>query len=176
MSETMENLPKGFQLVLKVFTSTPVRTFKNIVTDEKISSRAFDWTSLKPILAGEERRYSQKEFVFSPTSGEVHFQLIFKKMGFEKIAEMIKSKTGVNFKTEDFRKDLEHEIKRGSKRVIIITRAWQLCVQNCPDNEIIFWSGDSFNTDNCILDEDPQNQSWNQRLEKAKSNWRLVKS
>jgi len=172
MSDTIETLPKGFQLVLKVFSSSPVRTFKNIVTDQKVESRAFDWSSLKPILVGEERKYPQKEFVWSPTSGEVHFQLIFKKLGYEKIAEMLKSKTGVNFDMKDFKKELEHEIKRGSKRVMIITRAWQLCVQDCPKNEIIFWSGDSFTTDDCVTDEDPL--SWNSRLEAKKSNWRLV--
>jgi hypothetical protein len=169
---SIEELPKGFELVLKVF-GLRIRRFKNIVTDEKVDSRAYDWLGNKPIQLKKERMYPQKENVWTPTSGEVHYQFVFQTHGLEQIIETLKAKTGVNFDSEDFKRDLQKEIKRGTKRVMIITKAWQLCRESCPDNELIFWMSDSFNEEHCVLDGDVE--SWNARLEKAKSNWRLLK-
>jgi len=165
--------PTGFQLVLKVFSASQVRKWKNLVNNEIMYARAFDWKTLKPIENGQERRYSEKEFVYSPTSGEIHFQLIFKKLGIGKIAELISQKTGVSkFSVEDFILDIKKQIKSGAKRVMIITRAWQLGRADCPDNQIIYWTGQAFLLENMVWNEDED--SWNVRLEKAKSQWRIV--
>jgi hypothetical protein len=156
---------------MKVFSASPIRTFKNIVTNEKVDSRAFNWAKNEPIMAGNERMYPEKEFVYTPIAATVAFQYIFKKYGLEKIAEMLRNKTGVDFKTEDFANELQTEINRGQRKILIMTKAWTLCRATCSDNRLILWTGEKFLMEDCILDDDPQ--SWNVRLKK--SNWRLLK-
>lgn len=170
----IDQLPKGFELVLKVFSGETERHWVNIETKETKQARAFDWDSMKPITLGEERRFKNKEFFWSPTSSEVHYQLVFKKYGLQKIVEWINSKTnGVNINIEEFEKELLTEIKRGTKRLMVITTAWSLGRQGCKGNDWFFWTGDAFLLANVDLDE--HSESWNKQLSAKGSKWRVSK-
>lgn len=165
-----ELLPKGLEIKIKVFSAVNLVKFVNVETGQIVESRAFDWDSLEPIFAGEERFSTNKEFVYTPTSATVAYQFIFKRLGWKRLASIIGEKLGCKYTPEWFESQLKQQIKEGTRRILIISKANSIGRFTCENNVLIFWKGENF-----LLDDVDFETGWNKRLENAKAKWKIVK-
>jgi hypothetical protein len=161
-------LPKGIEVVLKVFSASSLKQFINAKNGQTVDARAFNLETLAPVNAGEERRAGNKWFVYKPVSA-VHVDGMIRKYGWTRVANMVTDKTGVGAGIE-FVEEIKRMVESGAKHITIVSLANTLGRSLCRGNKLLYRVGDFTAKD---MDFDDHDESWNAQLEKMGSPWRI---